>query len=137
MTEETTKPMFEIHTIDDFKRIFTIARGGDPDAQQIISKFLEMNNKMQQSNFPNNRIVHFAAYTDLVSKLLFPDRPDNPFARLRDSVADAFMGKGGWKSNGFVEIVKQTPSMSDLQAMSEVTQPRGLRARLFGGGSSE
>lgn len=138
MTEPTTEPispLFEIRTIEDFKYIFTIARGGDPDAIQIVNKFLDIDSKVERSNLPTRNDVHFIAYLDFVSSSYFPKRPDNPFARLRDAVATASMAKGGWKSNTFVDIVRQSPDLAQLQSAGEAVQKVGLLSRLRGGSS--
>lgn len=138
-TDSKKSPTFKIETEQDLRRLLSIMKGQDPDAQQLLNKFMDFENKVERSNFPNHGIVHLMAFLDFASITLFPypEYKNNPFSQLRDSVATAFMAKSGWKANGFVEIVKQTPSLSELQALNESIAPKGLRERFFGGKSNE
>jgi hypothetical protein len=108
-----------------------MAQGGDPDAQQTLNAFLKFNNNIERTNLPTRRDVHLISFLDIVSKSYFPDIDDDPFAIFANSISVAFMAKGGDKSKQFVELMKQTPSLSDLQMMEEPA-PRSLRERLFG-----
>lgn len=135
-TDEKSTP-FKIETQDDFKRMFSIIRGKDPDAQQIMNKFIDFDSVVERSNLPTHAIVHLVAFLDFVGLSFFPDIPNDPFSNLRDCISTAFMAKGGWKANGFVEIVKQTPSLAELQGLNEAIAPKGLRERFFGGKSNE
>lgn len=109
----------EVKTPDDLRRLMVIADGGDPDAQQTLNAFLRFNNIVERSNLPTRRDVVLLTYLDGCSTLYFPNTPDNPFAVLRDSLATSFMAKGGGKSNQFVDLMKQTPSLIDLQTVNE------------------
>lgn len=125
----------EVKTPEDLRRLMVIADGGDPDAQQTLNAFLRFNNIVERSNLPTRRDVVLLTYLDLCSKQYFPNTPNNPFALLRDSLATSFMAKGGGKSNQFVELMKQTPSLSDLQTVSESSP--SLTDRIFGRGKKE
>jgi hypothetical protein len=125
----------EVKTPEDLRRLMVIADGGDPDAQQTLNAFLRFNNIVERSNLPTRRDVVLLTYLDGCSKRYYPNNPDNPFASLRDSLATSFMAKGGGKSNQFVELMKQTPSLSDLQTVSE-SNP-SLTDRILGRGKTE
>lgn len=133
---EESKPSFKIETLDDLRRILVIAQGGNPDAQQAVSDFLRFDSKVERSHLPTRDDVQLIAWLDLVSESLYPNKPDNPFAQLRDSIATAFMPYKGEKSRQFVEMTKQTPSLSDIQASQD--QQRGVLDKIFRrGGNSE
>lgn len=112
-----------------------IADGGDPDAQQTLNAFLRFNNIVERSNLPTRRDVVLLTFLDGCSMFYCPNNPANPFALLRDSLATSFMAKGGGKSNQFVELMKQTPSLMDLQTVNE--SKRSLTDRLLGRGQKE
>lgn len=111
-----------------------IADGGDPDAQQTLNAFLRFNNIVERSNLPTRRDVVLLTFLDGCSKLYYPTIAD-PFALIRDSLATSFMAKGGGKSNQFVELMKQTPSLMDLQTVSE--SKRSLTDRILGRGKTD
>lgn len=124
---------FEINNIDDLYRVMTMAQGGNPDAQQTLNDFLKFNNNIERTNLPTRRDVHTVSFLDVVGKSFFPEWEDNPFSVLADSIAIAFMAKGGDKSKQFVELMKQTPSLSDLQSVQDPIE-RSWRERIFGSG---
>ena len=126
---------FKVETPDDLRRLLVIADGGDPEAQQTLNAFLKFNNNIERTNLPTRRDVVLLTYLEGCSKHYYPNRPNNPFALLADSLATAFMAKGGDKSKQFVELMKQTPSLSDLQAVSESSP--SLTDRIFGRGKEE
>ena len=127
---EPAKPTFKVETIDDLRRILIAAQGGDPEAQQTLNSFLKFNNNIERSNLPTRRDVVAIAYLDACGKLYYPDDKDNPFAVVQDCLAVAFMAKGGDKSKQFVELMKQTPNMVDMQTIG-MPQQRSLTDRLF------
>ena len=113
-----TKPQLKIESLDDLRRVMTIAQGGDPDAQQTLNNFLRFDNDTERSNLPNTTTVRCVAQLNGFSKLFYPN-DDDPFALVAGCIETAFMARKGWKSNQFVEMTKQTPSLSDLQAVTE------------------
>ena len=127
---------FDVQSIDDLYRVMTIAQGGNPEARQALTDFLQFNNHIERTNLPTRRDVHVVSFLDIVGKSFFPDFQDNPFSLLAESVSIAFMAKGGDKSKQFVELMKQTPSLSDLQAIDSPPE-RSLRERIFGRGKEE
>jgi hypothetical protein len=122
---------FKIETLDDLRKIIVMAQGGDPEAQQTLNAFLRFNNNIERTNLPTRRDVILIAYLDGCGKLYYPEDQANPFSTLANSLCVAFMAKGGDKSKQFVELMKQTPSLADLQTIGMPAQP-GLRERLFG-----
>ena len=109
--------------------------GGDPEAQHTLNEFLKFNNNIERTNLPTRRDVVLLTYLEGCSKHLYPTRPDNPFALISNTLATSFMAKGGDKSKQFVELMKQTPSLSDLQTVSEKNP--SLTDRIFGRGKEE
>ena len=113
----------------------TIARGGDPNAQQTLNDFLQFTNNIERSNFPNVNTVLCIAQLTGYSELYYPGNPKNPFALLADKLSIAFMAKGGEKSKQFVEMMKQTPSLEALQVSRE--QQQSLTDKLLRRGKTE
>ena len=123
---------FKIETPDDLRRIIIMAQGGDPEAQQTLNAFLKFSNNIERTNLPTRRDVVLLAYLDGCGKLYYPDNEKNPFTVLANCLSIAFMAKGGDKSKQFVELMKQTPSLADLQTLGTPSQPGSLRDRIFG-----
>lgn len=128
------RPAFRVETLDDLRRLIVSAQGGDPEAQQTINNFLKFNNNIERSNLPTTRAVLALAQLSGFGRLFYPEDPDNPFNIVADSLAIAFMAKGGDKSRQFVELMKQTPTLAELQT-GMPSQP-SLRERIFGKRSS-
>jgi hypothetical protein len=122
---------FKIETPDDLRKIIVMAQGGDPEAQQTLNAFLKFNNNIERTNLPTRRDVVLIAYLDGCGKLYYPNKEDNPFSMLANSLVVAFMAKGGDKSKQFVELMKQTPNLADLQTIGTPVSS-GLRDRIFG-----
>ena len=125
----------EIETIEDLQRILIMAQGGNPDAQQTLNDFIQFKNNIERTNLPRRRDVQMIAYLDYAGKIFYPHVENNPFTKAAESLAVAFMAKGGEKSKQFVEMMKQTPSLSDLQTLQE--QPSSIWDRLRGRGGRE
>jgi len=125
----------KLETLDDLRRIVVMAKGGDPEAQHTLNAFLKFNSNIERTNLPKREDVQRMVFADYAGKTLYPERDDDPFSMLADSIAIAFMAKGGDKSKQFVELMKQTPSLSDLQTLQE--QPRGMMDRILGRGKKE
>lgn len=137
MTEAETKSIeLNPEALDTMRRIIVTAQGGDPDAQQTLNAFLKFNNSIERTNLPKRRDVHTVSFLDLVGRSFFINGDDNPFSILADCIATAFMAKGGDKSKQFVELMKQTPSLSDLQ-LGQGPQERSLTDRILGRGKKE
>jgi len=117
-------------------RLSQIAEGKDPDASQTMTDFMDMKNIVERSNLPTTDTVLCMAGLDVAGQVAYQSEPDNIFFMFRDSLARAYMARGGEKSNQVVELFKQTPSFVDLQTVRE-DQPRGLFDRLTGRGKDE
>ena len=128
--KETTG--FKLESLDDLRRIIVMARGGDPDAQQTLNAFLKFNNNIERTNLPIRRDVQMIAYLDYAGKTLYAGNEDNPFTKAANCISIAFMAKGGDKSRQFVELMKQTPSLADLQVAG--AHQRSLTDRILGRG---
>lgn len=127
---------FEIKTLQDLYRFMSIIRGHDPDAQQTINKFMEFSDPIERTYLPSQSEVKRISYLSYVGKVLYPDNPDNPFTEAANRASTAYMALKGWKSDGFVEMVKKTPDLSEIQTYSEAIQQRGFfdRFKKRGGG---
>lgn len=128
---------FKLDSLDDLRKIIVMAQGGDPDAQQTLNAFLKFNNNIERTNLPIRRDVQMLAYLDYAGKTLYPDDENNPFTMAANSIAVAFMAKGGDKSKQFVELMKQTPSLADLQTTLAGDGQRSLTDKLLGRGKTE
>jgi hypothetical protein len=126
---------FKIESIKDLNDIMIMARGGNPEAQQALNDFLDLSDNIERSNLPTRRDVQMISFLDFAGKTIFPDNDDDVFTSAATSIAKAFMAKGGEKSKQFVEMLKQTPSLSDLEQIQN--KGTSLRERIFGSGGSE
>lgn len=120
---------FEIETLEDLQRIMIMAQGGNPDAQQTLNDFIRFGNNIERTNLPKREDVQRMIFADYAGKTLYPNLTDDPFSKFADSMATSFMAKGGDKSKQFVELMKQTPSLSELQTLQE--QPQSIMDRLL------
>lgn len=117
-------------------RLSQIAEGKDPDASQTMTDFMDMKNIVERSNLPTTDTVLCMASLDVVGQVAYQSAPDNIFFMFRDSLARAYMARGGEKANQFVEMTKRTPGVIDLQTVRE-DQQRGLFDRITGRGKEE
>ena len=70
MTE--TKPMLQIDTIEDMKRVLIIAKGGDPDAVQAIANFMDLKSNTERSFFPDKKITICVGQLNGFGKVFYP-----------------------------------------------------------------
>jgi len=121
--EEVKEPLSESEAKKEVKeplserelmRLNMILDGKDPDAQQMIPDFTDMKNPVESSNLPLKRDVHFVSYLGYVGDSYFPEFPNNPFTRLRDHVALGYKARGGWRTQQLVEVLRQTPDLSEI-----------------------
>ena len=124
---------FKINSISELKEFLMIARGQDPDSQQTINKFLNFEDEIERTNLPSITDVKRVSYFDFLSELFFPEYPDNPFKMAAKAQAKALMARKGEKSKQFVDMMKLTPSITDLQTVGESAQ-RNLIDRALGRG---
>lgn len=109
------KPQFKIESLDDLRKVMTIAKGGDPNAIQALTKFMDFDSNAERSYFPDKTITLATAQLDGYGKLFYPDDSWNPFSLVADVIAIHFMGYKGYKSAQFVDMTRQTPNLADLQ----------------------
>ena len=131
--EPEPDPVIKIESMDDLRDMMIIAKGGDPKAAQTINDFIKFDNNTERSNFPNSKTTLVIAQLNGYSRLFYPDDSDNPFGLAAECIEISFMARKGWKSQQFVEMTKQTPSIPDLVTIGEGKQ-RGIGDRLLGRG---
>lgn len=113
--------------------------GGNPKAQQSINDLIRIEHTVETSNLPTRADVHFIAWLLMVSRMLYPNNPNNPFEKLAVVIALSFKAKGGMKAQQIVDLFRNQPNLGDIQTvlgMQEQTQP-SFRQRIFGRGSKE
>jgi len=127
---------FDIKTMDDLRRVMIMAQGGDPDARQALTDFMRFDNSVERTNLPTRKDVQRVIFCLYAGTSFFPDLKNNPFMDAAETIAQAFMALRGNKSEQFVKMMQQTPTLSELQAFQE-PERLSLRERVFGrrGGS--
>jgi hypothetical protein len=121
---------FKLNDLQDLYDLVTIAKGGNPQAQQTLNNFLNFKDIIERSNFPDRRITRMNAFLKLASKTCYQDQPGTVFRDAYESVSSAFMGYKSKKSDQFVEMTKQTPTIAELTT-GEPPKQR-LRDRILG-----
>jgi len=134
--EQEPQPSFKIESLDDMKRVLTIARGGDPDAIQAIAQFMDMKSNIERSYFPDKFISICVAQLTGYGKTHFPTDSWDPFSLVADCLSIGFMPYKGFKSNQFVDMTRQTPNLDALQTTSDEVK-QGVLSRVFGRGKTE
>ena len=132
MSEAVAKNQFKIESMDDLWRVMTIAKGGNPKAQQALEKFIDLESDEERSYFPDKMTTLAVSQNLMYGKALFPKRPVNAFSIFASCLSKGFMGYKGFKSNQWVDITRQTTILEALQSMpNEVKQ--GFVSRILGG----
>ena len=135
-TEESPKLEFKIETLDDLKDIMIVAKGGDPNAIQAITKFMDFESNAERSFFPDKTLTLCVGQLNGLGKVYFEGHEWNPFSLLGDALSIAFMGYKGFKSEQLVDLMRQTPNLDALQTSGEEVK-QGLMARILGRGKTE
>lgn len=135
MTTEV-ESKFKIDSFDDLKRILTIARGGDPDAIQAITTFMDLKSNIERSYFPDKKTTICIGQLTGLGTLHYPTDDWNPFDLVADSLAIAFMPYKGFKSNQFVDMTRTQPDLSGIQTTQDEAQ-RSIVDRLLRRGATE
>lgn len=133
---EITPAKFKIESFDDLKRMLTIARGGDPDAIQAITNFMDFKSPIERSYFPDKKTTICIAQLMGLGDVYFPQEDWEPFGLVAKSLAIAFMPYKGFKSDQFVKMTMTQPDLSGLQTTQDDTK-RGLLDRVLRRGGSE
>ena len=116
-------------------RVSQIADGKDPDASQMMTDFMDMKNIVERSNLPTIESVLCMASLDIIGQMTYPQKPDNIFFKLRDSLARAYMAHKGEKSKQVVDLWRQTPNIVDMTTSGE--QQKSTLDKLLGRGKTE
>lgn len=136
-TAESKKPLFHIDSIDDFKRILTIAKGGDPDAIQAVANFMDLKSNTERSYFPDKQTAICIGQLNGFGSTYYRNDDWDPYRLVADSLAVALMAFKGFKSNQFVDMTRQTPNLADLQTLGTSERKTGLMDRILGRGKEE
>ena len=126
--------------LDGIRRLLVVLEGGDPEAQQTLNRFMNIDNPIERTNLPTRRDVHLVSYLDMVSKSFFPSMKNDPFSELSESISIGFMAKGGMKSNQVVELLRNSPDLAAFQTavqMQDSQNQRGMMDKILGRGKSE
>ena len=135
LPEETeTKPKIDDKRIG---RLFSVLDGKDPDAQQTVTDFLKMKSVIERTNLPDIKTVLTIAQLLGYGKLYFPNDPNDPFTLIANTLAEAYMARNGEKAKQFVELMRNTPNMSELQTFRDLEDNKGLLDRFRGSGKTE
>jgi hypothetical protein len=134
--EIETRPTFKIDTLEDLRKVLVIAKGGDPNAIQAITKFMDFDSNAERSYFPDKTVTLCTAQLSGYGKTFFPNDDWNPFSLVADVLAVHFMGYKGYKSAQFVDMTRQTPNLDALKSTSEEMK-QGIISRILGGGKKE
>ena len=135
-TIESPKPQFEIESLDDLRKVLVIAKGGDPDAIQAITKFMDFQSNAERSYFPDQTLTLCVGQLNGFGKVFFSGEEWDPFSLVSDVLSISFMGYKGFKSNQFVDMTRQTPNLDALQTSSEETK-QGIISKILGRGKTE
>ena len=136
MSETEPEPIFKIESLDDLKNVMIVAKGGDPNAIQAITKFMDFDSIAERSFFPDKTLTLCTAQLSGYGKVHFPNDDWDPFSLVSDVIAVHFMGYKGEKSKQFVDMTRQTANLDALQTSSEDTK-QGVIARILGRGKTE
>lgn len=128
---------FKVENQEDLRRLLVTLDGADPDAQQTINEFLKFSNNLERSNLPTTVSVLALAQLKGYGKLFYPNQ-ENPFDTVADFLSVSYMARKGWKSESFVEMMKQTPNLADLQTIARAEEgKRSLVDRILGRSKEE
>lgn len=118
--------LFEIKNMKDLMEVMTIARGGNPFAQQALEKFIDLDSPEERSYFPDKLTSLAVAQNLMYSQGLFPQRKINAFSIFASALSKGYMGYKGFKSNQWVDITRQTTNLDALRTLPEDTQRSAL-----------
>ena len=137
MTEVETKtviePMFKIESLDDLRKVLVIAKGGNPEAQQAVVDFMNLKSTTERANFMDKTIMLAVAQQDGYSRA-YPQF--KAFSLVSNAISSATMGYKSKKSDQLMQIIQQTPNLSDLTSATEETKQNYI-SRILGRGKTE
>lgn len=135
-TEDSPEPVFKIGSLEDMRKVLVIARGGDPNAIQAITNFMDFESDAERSYFPDKTLTLCVGQLNGLGQTFFPNDEWDPFSLVGNVLSKSFMGYKGFKSNQFVDMTRQTPNLDALQTSSEEAK-QGIVQRILGSGKSE
>jgi len=127
------KPMFSIESLEDLRKVLVVAKGGNPEAQQAVVDFMNLKNPTERANFMDKTIMLAVAQQDGYSQA-YP--MFKSFGLVSTVISSATMGYKSKKSDQLMQIIQQTPNLSDLTSASEEVK-QGYISKLLGRGKSE
>ena len=134
-TEPKTEiePMFKIESLDDLRKVIVIAKGGNPEAQQAVVDFMNLKSTTERANFMDKTIMLAVAQQDGYAQAYPMFRA---FGLVSNVISSATMGYKSKKSDQLMQIIQQTPNLSDLTSASDEVK-RGYVDRILGRGKTE
>lgn len=133
MTETEVEPMFKIESLDDLRKVLVIAKGGNPEAQQAVVDFMNLKSTTERANFMDKTIMLAVAQQDGYSQA-YP--MFKSFGLVSTVISSATMGYKSKKSDQLMQIIQQTPNLSDLTSASEEAK-QSYVSKLLGRGKTE
>jgi len=127
------KPMFSIESLEDLRKVLVVAKGGNPEAQQAVVDFMNLKSTTERANFMDKTIMLAVAQQDGYSQA-YP--MFKAFGLVSNVISSATMGYKSKKSDQLMQIIQQTPNLSDLTSASEEVK-QGYVSRLLGRGKTE
>jgi hypothetical protein len=118
----TPTPAFKIESLEDVRKVLVIAKGGDPNAIQAITNFMDFKSDAERSYFPDKTLTLCVGQLNGFGKVFYPNDDWDPFSLVGNILAVSFMGYKGFKSDQLVEMMRQTPNLDALQTSSEDTK---------------
>jgi len=132
-TKPEIEPMFKIESLEDLRKVLVIAKGGNPEAQQAVVDFMNLKSTTERANFMNKTIMLAVAQQDGYS-MAYPQF--KAFDVVSNAISSATMGYKSKKSDQLMQIIQQTPNLSDLTSATEEVK-QGYISRLLGRGKTE
>jgi hypothetical protein len=123
------KPIFEIESLDDLRKVLVIAKGGNPEAQQAVVDFMNLKSTTERANFMDKITMLAVAQQDGLSEN-YP--MFKSFGLVSRAISSATMGWKSKKSDQLVQIIQQTPNLGDLTSASEDVR-QGVISKILGG----
>ena len=130
---KVVEPLFKIESLEDLRKTLVIVKGGNPDAQQAVADFMNLKNPTERANFMDKMIMIAVAQQDGFA-FAYPEF--DSFRVVSNVISSATMGYKSKKSDQLMQIIQQTPNLSDLTSSPEEVK-QGYISRILGRGKSE
>ena len=132
-TETKPEPVFKIESLEDLRKVLVIAKGGNPEAQQAVVDFMNLKSTTERANFMDKTIMLAVAQQDGYSRA-YPQF--KAFEVVSNVISSATMGYKSKKSDQLMQIIQQTPNLSDLTSASDDVK-RSFVDKVLGRGKTE